>query len=217
MRTARNRCKYRCLKEFLLLKIKIDMYLKLIFVIIMTEVNKTELNNKDSNNKERNKFDIDWEVRHAFDEWVRNTPGMSYNEHISMSMWKLVVKGYPLDYVWNNVAKWNETNSGEGIHIHFNDSERESLNIIETRRDSRSGKWREQMEEARLTKGTAHKSDLENINEFPPEIKLGVIGPHGMGVIDNNGDKLVYRSILGHLDEIISLQSYNMEKTAGQR
>ena len=52
---------------------------------------------------------------------------------------------------WYNVEKWHETKSGEGIHIHFNDSDdHKPYHIIEIWKDSKSGKWREQMEKAIL-------------------------------------------------------------------
>ena len=172
------------------------MNFKLLIVFKMTQVNKQEMEAKWKESEEL----------HAFDDWVYDTPGMSHNENIGMYMWKLVDKGYPLDFVWYNVEKWHETKSGEGIHIHFNDSEdHKPYHIIENWKNSKSGKWREQMEKRRLTKKTVH-----NCDEFPPEIMLGVIGPNGMmGVINQKGEKMVYRSRWTHMDEFMSLLDYH--------
>ena len=105
-------------------------------VFNMAQVNHLKIANQD-----------EWD---AFDEWVHNTPGMCYSENIGVYMWKLVDKGYPLDYVWNNVARWHETTNGQGIHIHFNDPddnyEMMPYHILEKWRDSESGKWREQLD-----------------------------------------------------------------------
>lgn len=52
-------------------------------------------------------------------DWVE-TVETTYNQTIGAYMWKLVDKGYPIEFVWYNVHSWRKT-SGGGVHIQFNE------------------------------------------------------------------------------------------------